>query len=355
MSLLVVSPSFAMVQLLVDARTGEVLYANKAGIAWHPASLTKLMSAFVTFEAIKAGKVTLDTPVIITSNAIKAPPSRSGLPKNSAITIRDALYIIIVKSANDVSIALAETVSGSEGAFVKEMNQAAKALGMSATNFVNPNGLHNRAQVTSARDMAILALNIKISHKEYAPLFATSFVQLGEKKMKTHNNLLTDFAGTNGMKTGFVCSAGLNIVASVKRNNRSLLAVVLGASSARERGEVVAQLLLRGFSGDFLGRGKSIASLKNVAGSKPKDMRPYLCGENAKAYVAEQKRLYPYGLEGQISFLNDNIAALTYRATNLGKMRNVPLPRKRPFHVALKPAMQNIVIIVPYPIPRPNR
>ncbi len=347
--------ALAMPQLLVDARTGEVLYANEADIAWHPASLTKLMSAFVTFEAIAKGQITLDTPVIISSKAIKAPPSRSGLPKDSAISVRDALYMIIVKSANDISVALAETVSGSEVAFVLEMNNIAKELGMSATHFVNSNGLHNVAQVTTARDMAILALNIKVRYNDYKMLFATSVVQLGEAKMLTHNNLLTEFAGTNGMKTGFICSAGLNIVASVERNGRSLVAVVLGASSARERGELVAQLLLKGFSGEYKGQGKSIMSMNNRVGSMPKDMRPFLCGQNAKAYIAEQERKYPYGLEGQKSFLNDNIAALTYRARNLGLMRNVPLPKPRPFHVSEVAKLRGAITAPPLPMPRPVR
>ncbi len=352
---------FALPMLLVDGKMGEVLYAQEAGVAWHPASLTKLMSAFVTFEAIKKGKISLDTPVILSRNALKVPPSKSGLPREMALSVRDALYMIVVKSANDVAIALGEAVSGSEKAFVKEMNETAKALGMSGTVFVNANGLHKKAQVSTARDMAILALNIKIRHPEFNSLFATSIVQLGEAKMKSYNILLAKFRGTNGMKTGFICAAGFNIAVSATRNSRSLIAIVFGASSERERAQMVAQLLTKGFAGEFVGSGKSVLDLRNIVGSSPKNMRPLLCGENAPAYVAKRKREYPLGLEGQQSFLNDNIEKITYRVKLLGKMRNVVLPIKRPFHISQTPVVVQMPVVqmpivnVPLPRPRLNR
>jgi len=354
-----IAPSFALPQLLIDMKTGEVLYEQDAGVAWHPASLTKLMTAFVVFEAIKAGRISLDTPVMISAKAQKAPPSKSGLPRDTAISVRDALFMIIIKSANDVSIALAETVSGSEEKFVIEMNQMAQALGLSATHFVNSNGLHKNAQVVSARDIAILALNIRVRHANYDTLFATSEVILGEKKLKTHNNLLTEFVGTNGMKTGFVCAAGLNIVATVKRNGRSLMVVILGASSARERGEMAAQLLLKGFSGNLKGQGKSVKNIRNIIGSKPVNMRPMICAEGAKAYVAQREAQFPYGLEGKQSFLSQQIMAQSYRVKILGKMRNIPYPRIRPYHeakfVEKTLELRGSLGVAPLPRPRPIR
>ena len=151
---LVSAPALGTPSLLVDMATGEVLQAREAGQPWHPASLTKLTTAIVTFQAIDNGDINLDTPVIISPTARRAPPSKSGLPVDTAITMRDALNLLIVKSANDVAIAIAETVSGSVQEFVDDMNQMAATLGMSATNFTNPHGLHDRAQVTSARDIS---------------------------------------------------------------------------------------------------------------------------------------------------------------------------------------------------------
>src|SRR5690554_892066 len=143
-------PALAIPQLLVDMRTGEVLYENDAGVPWHPASLTKLMTALLAFEAIETGQATLQTPVITTANALSVPSSKMGFPVDTAISLEDALYLLIVKSANDIAVAIGETIGGSEPAFVAMMNQRAQMLGLTATHFVNPHGLHDPAQVTSA-------------------------------------------------------------------------------------------------------------------------------------------------------------------------------------------------------------
>ncbi len=328
--LLISSPLLAQPQLLLDMRTGEVLYEKEAGEAWFPASLTKMMTAYVVFEAISNERLTLKTPVIISSSAKKASGSKSGLPVDSAITITDALYLIIVKSANDVAIALAETISGSQAAFVIEMNKTAKRLGMSNSNFVNPNGLPNKAQVTTARDLAILALSIRAHYPQYNSLFSTYEVKLGEKIMQSYNNLLVDFLGANGMKTGFICSAGFNIVATANRGNKSLMVVILGASSKRERGEMAAQLLLKGFSGELSGTKKNIVKISNRFDKVAKDMRPQICGAQANDYVAQRNREFPFGLSGQPSFLKDNIIGKRVEIIPLGRMRNVALPRPRP-------------------------
>ena len=345
--------------LLVDMANGEVLFEREAGQAWHPASLSKLTTALVAFQAIDNGRVTLDTPVIISARARRAPPSNSGLARDSAISMRDALNLLIVKSANDVAIAVAETVSGSVEDFVTEMNGMAAVLGMSGTRFVNPHGLHNVAQVTTARDLAVLALTIRQYFPQYSEIFRTSVVLLDGRELRTHNNLLTEFAGTTGMKTGFVCSAGLNMVASVERNGRKLLAVILGSSSARERGEMVGQLISDYLAGRFQGTGRSISSLRNLPGA-PKDMRPKICGDVAKAYVAQREAAFPFGLEGQASYLRANIPERVYRATNLGRVRNVPLPRSRPPEApllrqgtALPVIDTSLVVPVPMPRPRP--
>lgn len=347
-------PAFAIPQLLVDMRTGEVLYADDAGLPWHPASLTKLMTAFVTFEAIAAGRVQLDTPVIISANALSAPPSKIGAPVDTAYALEDALYLMIVKSANDISIAIAETVGGTEQRFVDEMNATAAALGMSATRFINPNGLHDPAQVTSARDLAILAITLRQRHPQYAPMFATESVRLGESRLRSHNNLLTRFAGTTGMKTGYVCASGLNIVATVERQGRSLMAIVLGGSSSRERGELTAQLFLSALSGSVSGSGQIVTGIRNQLDA-PFNMRPYICGSEAKTYVANRAEAFPLGLEGQPTNLNDNIEATVKRVSSLGRIRNAPLPRPRPLW-APGPRVETVSTsapIVPLPRPRP--
>ena len=327
--LAVVAPAQAMPRLLVDANTFEVLEAEEAGQPWHPASLTKLMTAYVAFAAVQTGRISLSTPIKISRNAWNQAPSKSGLAIGASITMQDALYILVVKSANDVAVAIAEAVSGSEPAFVEEMNAMARAMGLTATHYANPHGLHNEAQVTSARDLAMLALYIRRDFPQYLPMFGTETVKLGKASLESNNGLLKHFAGTTGMKTGYVCASGLNIVATVERGGRSLIAVVLGGISARERNEMTAELVLRGLSGAARGRGQSLIDIPNL-NAAPVSMRARICGKEAKAYVAEREAAYPFGLKGQPTYLGDNFEGAVYQATDLGIIVDVPLPRPRP-------------------------
>jgi D-alanyl-D-alanine carboxypeptidase len=320
--------SLANPMLLIDAQTTEVLYAEDAGQPWHPASLTKLMTAYVAFAAIKAGRVSLDTRVTISRHAWNQAPSKSGLAVGESLTMLDALYVMLVQSANDMAVAIGETVSGSEPKFVVEMNDMAKAMGLTATHYENANGLDDKKQVTSARDLAVLALYIRRDFPQYLPIFGTETVTLNQRVMHTNNDLLTHFRGTTGMKTGFICASGLNIVATVERGGRSLLAVVLGGSSARERNEMTAQMLLRGLSGAVTGTGQSVVSLANLV-TDPVDMRQLICGKKAKTYIAQRNADFPMGLKGKPSYLTDKIEGAVYNATDLG-IAGIPLPRPRP-------------------------
>jgi D-alanyl-D-alanine carboxypeptidase len=329
-----------MPMLLVDMRTGEVLYDKDAGEPWHPASLTKLMTAYVAFAAVKQGRVSLDTPITISKNAWNQAPSKSGLDVGSSITMRDALYILVVKSANDIAVAIAEKVSGNVAAFVDEMNAMASAMGLTATHYENPHGLHDEDQVTSARDLAVLSLYIRRDFPQYLPMFGTEAVTLGKAVLESNNGLLLHFEGTTGMKTGYVCASGLNIVATVERQGRSLLAVVLGGSSARERNELAAELFLRGLSGAVTGTGQTVLQIANQTG-EPINMRPLVCGKDSKKYVAEREAAFPLGLKGEPSYLTDIIAGATYAATDLGIIRDVPLPRRRSPHAPMSTASAN--------------
>lgn len=340
MLLLTSAPAYAIPMLLIDANTGEVLYDEEGGVPWHPASLTKLMTGYVAFAAIAAGRVTLDTPVVISKNAWNQAPSKSGLEVGASVSMKDALYILLVKSANDMAIAVAETVSGSVPEFVKEMNTMAAAMGLTATHYVNPNGLHSEKQVTSARDLAVLSLYIRRDYPQYLPIFGTEAVTLNDHLLESNNNLLEHFAGTTGMKTGYVCASGLNIVATVNRNGREMLAVVLGAQSARERNELAAELMLRGLSGSVKGSGESVVQIANVEG-EPVNMKALICGKQSKAYQKEREAAYPLGLKGQPSYLTDEIAGQVYAATDLSKVRNIPYPRPRPAYAPMASASLN--------------
>jgi len=321
--------AWAIPMLLIDTTNLQVLYAEDAGQPWHPASVTKLMTAYLTFAAIKAGRVTLDTPVTISRHAWNQEPAKSGLEVGESVSLKDALYIMLVKSANDMAVAVAETVGGSEKAFVAQMNLMAQQMGLTATHYDNANGLKSPGQISSARDLAMIALYVRRDFPEYAPIFETQKVQLGKHTLEASNTMLEHFAGMTGMKTGYICQSGLNIVATVDRDGRSLMAVVLGASSARERNELAAQLFLRGLSGALTPTGQTVIDIKDVD-EPPMDMSPLICGKKAKAYVKQREKDFPMGLKGKPSYLTDKIPGPTYMATELSKLVDVPLPRPRP-------------------------
>jgi D-alanyl-D-alanine carboxypeptidase len=242
------TPAAAGPALLLDAADGRVLYSEDADNQWHPASLTKIMTAYVTFQALKEGKLTLASKIGCSELASSQSPSKVGLPVGAEMTVETALQALIVKSANDVAVMLAEAVSGSQEAFVERMNATAARLGMTRTKFANANGLPAPEQVTTARDLARLARAVLRDFPEHAPLWSMLEVRLGKRRLHTHNGLLTNYAGADGMKTGFICDSGFNVVASATRDGHKLIAVVLGEATGSERTVRAANLLEHGFN-----------------------------------------------------------------------------------------------------------
>lgn len=233
--------------LLIDVKDGRILYAEDIDNQWFPASLTKIMTAYVTFEAIKAGTLTLETRIPTSEHAHSQPPSKVGLPVGATMPVELALKAVIVKSANDVSVMLAEAVAGSEPAFVERMNATAKRLGMTRTVFQNANGLPHPEQVTTARDLAKLSRAVLSDYPEHVALWSMPDVRIGRRKLRTHNGLLRTYDGADGLKTGFICDSGFNVVATASRDGRKLVAVVLGQVTGRERNIRAAGLLQHGF------------------------------------------------------------------------------------------------------------
>jgi D-alanyl-D-alanine carboxypeptidase len=233
--------------LVFEPINGTVFYSEDPDAQWFPASLTKLMTAYVTFKALKAGEVKPDTNITCSQKAVAQAPSKLWLPVGGQITIDTGLKVLIVQSANDVAVMLAEAVAGSTEAFVGRMNEAAQKLGMTRTHFENVNGLPQDGQVTTARDLAKLTRAIIVEFPEHADIFALPSIQVGKKLIRTHNRLLISFQGADGMKTGFICDSGFNIVASATRDGRRLVAVVLGEPSVASRTDRAANLLENGF------------------------------------------------------------------------------------------------------------
>lgn len=328
--------------ILIDAQSGAILASQKANDRWHPASLTKLMTAYVTFRAIKQGEIKEGSPVVISAASTKQPPSKMGYKQGVKLRIDTALEIIIIKSANDVSHALGQSVAGSLNNFVSRMNKEAKRLGMVNTRFTNSNGLHNKNQYSSARDMALLSAQILKEFPQYAYMFESVGIKTPAKTHYTYNLLLERFNGANGMKTGFVCASGYNMVGSASRNGKNLIAVVLGASSQTDRALSAAHLLETGFK-SASSVGKTVYN--NVQrGANPVNMRPILCTQKARS-----SRYDPPAGQANIKSSHLNKRSISNKIINI-KTGGVNAPAS----TAAGNLATSIIGNIPVPTKRPN-
>jgi len=276
-----VAPAQAEAQLLIEASTGKVLHAENATYPWYPASVTKLMTAYTTLRAIKEGKLSLNTLLTVSKNAAAQQPTKMGFKVGTRVTIDNALKMLMVKSANDMAVAIAEGVGGSIEGFADMMNTNARRLGMSQSNFVNPNGLPAENHVSSARDLGILARALIREFPDADSYWHISAIRYGNRVMHNYNALIDRYPGADGMKTGFICASGYNVVASATRNGRRLIAVVLGSYSGAVRAQKAAQLLERGFNGGGLSwLTPSLGTVDALApiDAQPPNLREEMCG-----------------------------------------------------------------------------
>ena len=265
--------------LTFNVTTGQVYNRYNAFDRWYPASLTKMMTAYVVFREIKRGAISMKSPVRISENAGRKPPSKMGFPRGTILTVENALKIILVKSANDVATALAESVGGSEAGFSRLMNRYANDIGMENSHFVNAHGLHDVAHYSSARDLGILARQIYREFPQYQDMFQIPAVRVGKRNLRNHNALIRNFPGTIGLKTGFICAGGISIATSIKRDGEIIVSIVLGERKARIRNLRVAE---------FLNAAKKASSVPTLHFDEmrpthpvraPIDIRPQVCGK----------------------------------------------------------------------------
>ncbi|NKJ06282.1 MULTISPECIES: D-alanyl-D-alanine carboxypeptidase family protein [Rhizobium] len=280
--------------ILVDVGTGRVLDQQEAFRRWYPASLTKLMTSYVTFRAIQSGQINLDTPVVMSKLAAAQPPAKMYFKPGQKMTLDNALKMMLVKSANDLAMAVSETVGGSQPAFVARMNAEAARLGMRDTHFINPNGLPGKGQYTTARDLAVLSVALRREFPQYAGYFALEGFTNGVKQVPNINMLIGRFDGADGMKTGFICAAGFNQIASATRNGRTLISVVLGTDSLAARADDSANFLEKGFQNQLSGR-ETLASLRpdTPQSAEVADVTADIC--SAKGAQARSETRDPFG------------------------------------------------------------
>lgn len=267
-------PSSAMV---LDAYSGKILYSDNIDQPRYPASITKVMTLYILFEQIRAGKLTLDSGLKVSAEAAAHPPSKLELEPGSEISVRDAMYALATKSANDAAAVIAENIAGSEAAFARMMTQKARMMGMTNTAFRNASGLPDSGQVTTARDLVTLARRMLADFPEEAKVFRTRYFQYGEARFKNHNSLLFTYPGIEGMKTGFTQASGFNLLTSARRQDKHLIAVVLGGSSSSARNARMRSLLDQSWSKaiayeDMKEMGQETQSI--IAGVLSPDMMP---------------------------------------------------------------------------------
>jgi D-alanyl-D-alanine carboxypeptidase len=281
------SDGFAqMPTLVVDASNGNVISAQDATRPWNPASTTKMMTAYVALRAVQSGMLTIDTPLIASANAARQKPSKLGIRPGQEITLDNALKVLMVKSANDLAVVIAEAIGGSVPGFSNMMNAEARRLGMNESRFLNPHGFHADGHQSSARDLAILAMALLRDFPQYNEYWGIGAVQAGSRIMNNTNGLIGRYSGANGFKTGFVCASGFNLVGMATRGGRTLITVVLGASSGGERVVRSAQLLDQGFA-SWGGNGQTLRSLPSSGYSSAPNMRSQICSGRRGVVLAD--------------------------------------------------------------------
>jgi D-alanyl-D-alanine carboxypeptidase len=351
--------------LLVDVDTGKVISEQNPTSPWYPASVTKLMTTYVTLKALRDHRISLDSLLTVSPNAVAQQPSKMGFKVGTRLTVDNALKMMLVHSANDMAVVLAEGVSGSIDKFTAEMNADARSLGMVQTNYVNPNGLPADEQITSARDLAILARALIREFPEYDDYWHIASIRLGKRIYRNTNRLIDAFAGADGMKTGFICASGFNLVATATRGGKRLIAVVLGAKSSEARSLKAAQLFERGFGTDPLSwltpSEGTVDSLQPINATPP-DLHEEICSNGRRRQAADdsedggegtaegtnsEQTLPLWSLRG-IGLLTSGLAAgIPPVEVHTGPARNnaaagtstasAPAPKKRPLAVAAKP------------------
>ncbi|HKM88165.1 MAG TPA: serine hydrolase [Xanthobacteraceae bacterium] len=286
------TPAHAGASILVEADSGRVLRAENATYPWYPASVTKLMTLYVTLQAVKQGRITFDTLFTVSRNALAQSPTKMGFGVGTQVTVDNALKMMMVKSANDMAVLLAEGVDGSIENFADDMTQTAHRLGMTESSFVNPNGLPADGQITSARDLAILARALIRDFPEYNFYWHIPAIKFGRRVVRNYNKLLGRYPGADGMKTGFICASGFNLVATATRGGKQLIAVVLGAPSSAARAVKAAELLESGFTQNplsWLTPAFGLVDKLAPINADPPNLHDEVCGRHRKRPAAEDE------------------------------------------------------------------
>lgn len=326
--------------LVIDADTGVVLHQENAGNKRYPASLTKMMTLYLTFQALERGKLKLGQRVRASSRAVGQPPSKLGLGKGESITVKDAIEALVIKSANDVAVVLAEAIGGTEWQFAMMMNRMAKRLGMNNTNFRNASGLHHYKQYSNAYDIARLAVALRRDYPQYYHFFKRTKFSYKGRTYTTHNRVTQRYPGADGLKTGYIRASGFNLATSVNRGGQRIVGVVLGGRSSRTRDQHMTVLLNRAYT--KLAQSRNSSQRINVAAvpipkAKPGTVYSSVVSDADKAQLANASIEKVSG-EGDYDMpipsvkpeLEIQLVPVNSHFTRRSSVNSIPLPQSRP-------------------------
>ncbi len=307
--------------MIIDAQTGTILHAVNPNKRYYPASLTKMMTMYMAFEELSAGKLQLNQKLKVSKYASRQPRSKLWMEPGSTITVKDALLSLVTRSANDAAVVLAESIAGSEKKFAHRMTQTALKIGMLNTRFKNASGLPNKGQVSTARDMALLARSLMIRFPQYYHLFGTERFKFRGNTIVGHNNFVKSYQGADGLKTGFINASGYNLVASAKRDKIRLIGVVFGGLSAKWRDKHMTKLMDYGF-----------IKADTVIASKEEKKQARL--EKREQYAQQREKFFEQAREkGQTLALNRTVKAegtVTFSKIEQPQLNAEILPIKKP-------------------------
>ena len=261
-------------EIIINTENGNVIHETNATHSWFPASLTKLMTLYMTFDALRSGQIQLHNPLVASLHASRQPNSKIGLRKGETLSVEDSILALITRSANDAAVVLAEHIGGTEENFAVKMTAMAHSLGMYDTHFMNATGLPHQWQVTTARDMAILAWKTQRNYPNYYPYFASHSFMFKGRELRGINKFTASYPGAEGMKTGFTCGSGYNLISSATQNANHLIGVVLGGMTSAERYQLMISMMNNGFANKYPPTGLNITSMSNNGAGTP----PYQLG-----------------------------------------------------------------------------
>ena len=306
--------------LVFDLKTGNIIHEDRAGQPWYPASLTKMMTAYIVFQEIRAQKLNPTVDIPVSALAAAQPPSKMGVAQGKYVNTRTAIEVMLVYSANDMAVVLAEAVEGDVPSFARRMNAEAQKLGMTGTHFVTPNGLHDKAQQTTARDMGILVMALLNGFPEYRYIYALPSVLVNGKAFRNRNALLRQMSTATGVKTGYTCNSGFNLAASARVNEKDLVTIVFGAPDWKTRANWTQHALETASRLSVSGR--KVAAIKNESGQPP-DLRDDLCLAKERPPVKS-----PRDLTGAAIYLGPFVSAADAKlaATSMARVTTPRTP-----------------------------